>query len=263
MAEQIKLGYLREPESKTLFFPYTHVNGIIGLNSFISGILPTKLTDLTNDLTTSTTLALNSVEFSLLKPHGDTSGDISFFAPSTAGTQYSLLQSAGSTDNVGNAPVWFTPSTTGFMKFTSGSGWGTTTLSVSDIFEASSANKNKVFAGPTDESAALPTFRSLVVGDISTNMPNLAAIEGLSGSGYLKKTGSTWSFDPYGGGAKESVMSDGTVVTESSTTTAGLRKQTGASTYTYQKISFAAITNDTSTGDSKVTIVLNGNIPIE
>ena len=109
-----------------------------------------------------------------------------------------------------------------------------------------------------------------IVGELS--IESLEEIESIldndsTAVGYIKRIDNgasadpryTWELDPYGGGAKESVMQDGSVITASSSATAGLRKQTDSNTYEYQKISFAAITNDTSTGNNAVSIVLNGN----
>jgi hypothetical protein len=63
-------------------------------------------------------------------------------------------------------------------------------------------NANTVFAGPTTGSAAAPTFRALVAGDIpdlsSIYQPldaDLTAIAALTGDGLLRKTGGTWAMD--------------------------------------------------------------------
>lgn len=37
--QHIKLGYIREPESHEMFFPYTHVSAIIGLTQWGQGLL--------------------------------------------------------------------------------------------------------------------------------------------------------------------------------------------------------------------------------
>jgi len=63
-------------------------------------------------------------------------------------------------------------------------------------------NANTVFAGPTTGSAAAPTFRALVAGDIpdlsSIYQPldaDLTAIAALTANGLLRKTGGTWAMD--------------------------------------------------------------------
>lgn len=162
-SEHIKLGYLREPESHEMFFPYTHAQAIIGLSSKLSEVLH------------PVTINLD-----------------------------------------GNSRVVYAPE-----------GWGSAL-----------------------ESVALQNLQ----GPISGNL-----------TGYLKRIYDTtsgvygWELDPYGGGAKEAVMNDGSIITTTTTATAGLRRQTGTNSYDYQKISFASIVNDTSTGTNAVSIILNGN----
>jgi hypothetical protein len=63
-------------------------------------------------------------------------------------------------------------------------------------------NANTVFAGPTTGSAAAPTFRALVAGDIpdlsSIYQPldaDLTAIAALTANGLLRKTAGTWAMD--------------------------------------------------------------------
>lgn len=56
---------------------------------------------------------------------------------------------------------------------------------------------NTFLAGPTSGSAAVPSFRTLNIADIQTPLPDLYAIESLTGtSGLLKKTAAdTWELD--------------------------------------------------------------------
>lgn len=56
---------------------------------------------------------------------------------------------------------------------------------------------NTFLAGPTSDSAAVPSFRTLNIADIRTPLPDLYAIESLTGtSGLLKKTAAdTWELD--------------------------------------------------------------------
>lgn len=57
-------------------------------------------------------------------------------------------------------------------------------------------NANTFLAGPISGSATTPSFRTLNIGDIQTPLPNLYAIESLSGTGYLRRTGNnTWSLN--------------------------------------------------------------------
>lgn len=163
-SQHIKLGYLREPESHEMFFPYTHVEAIIGLN--------TKLSDILHPVT----INLDGVERTVLAPAD-----------------------------------WATPLTEVAL--------------------------NKL-QGPT-----------------SGNL-----------TGYLKRVSTTvdsetvysWVLDPYGGSSLDSVNQSGASMASGSTVTAGLKTTTSTGS-TYQKISFAAITNDTATGNDAVTIIINGN----
>ena len=58
---------------------------------------------------------------------------------------------------------------------------------------------NTFLAGPTSGNAAVPSFRTLTINDIQTPLPDLYAIESLTGtSGLLKKTAAnTWELDTH------------------------------------------------------------------
>ena len=84
----------------------------------------------------------------------------------------------------------------------------------------------------------------------------------LTNSGLLKFDGTGWTLDTnsYITSAVtvlDSIMQNGTPITDSNLS-AGLKVIKDGTT-SYKKISFAAITNDTSTGNDAVTIILNGN----
>lgn len=202
------------------------------------------------------------------------------FLPNTVGAQYDLLMSNGN-----GAPSWLNFSNNGYLKKTS-NGWSLigdsnfffpnadvwffkslpTGVSASDIGNNGvrpSGIELDFFGGDGIILKQVKNNSNHVLGVQINASPIVSQLQTLSTSddtGYLKKTAAnTWALDPYGGGAKESVMNDGSVIRVDASATAGLRKQTGTNTYEYQKISFAAITNDTSTGNNKVTIILNGN----
>lgn len=203
-----------------------------------------------------------------------------FYAPTTAGNQYNLLMSNGS-----GAPSWLNfGNSEGYLKKTS-SGWsligdsnlffpnedvwfyqnlpqGVSALDIAVGAQPSGIELN-FYGGDGITLKKVVNASQHVLGvqiNASPIVNTLQTLSSNSDTGYLRKTAAdTWELDPYGGGAKESVMNDGSVITASSSATAGLRKQTGTSTYEYQKISFAAITNDTATGNNAVTIILNGN----
>ena len=179
----------------------------------------------------------------------------SIYAPTTAGTNGQFLKSTAGT------PIW---ATLGIGDL------GLYSKNLKQNLNGQDINLGNIIRN-SNEDLNLPAFYAPLNAGTAYNL----LISNGSGApswttflstdnGYLKKTANGgWSLDPYGGGAKESVMNDGSVITASSSATAGLRKQTGTNTYEYQKISFAAITNDTTTdpttGNNAVTIILNGN----
>lgn len=319
----IKLGYIRDPESHEMYFPYTHYLGVVGLDEHVydliggsvdnyiplagSSSITGNLTAATNnsiDLgdathiwktvyagsinndnisftnkTFSTTLNGVSISKNILANDNISLGNI--YAPDIVGNQYDLLMSNGS-----DAPSWLNfGSRVGYLKKTS-SGWsligdsdfffpnedvwfyqslpqGVSALDIAVGAQPSGIELN-FYGGDGIILKKVVNASQHVLGVQINTSPIVSTLQTLSivssDTGYLKKTAAnTWELDPYGGGAKESVMNDGSVITASSSATAGLRKQTGTNTYEYQKISFAAITNDTATGNNAVTIILNGN----
>lgn len=193
---------------------------------------------------------VNSMNYDILVPPS-TSLWPSIYAPTTAGTAGQFLKSTAGT------PTW---ATLGISDL------GLYSKSLKQIFNGQDTTLGNIIRN-SNEDLNLPAFYAPLDAGTSYNLlmsngsgaPSWTSFLSTD-NGYLKKTANGgWSLDPYGGGAKESVMNDGSVITASSSATAGLRKQTGTSTYEYQKISFAAITNDTATGNNAVTIILNGN----
>lgn len=165
----IKLGYLRDPENHNeMFFPYTHHLGVVGLDSHVNSLIsqalpemPTKLSDLTNDLTATGNITLNGNTFNVLIPYGNTL-DSSFYAPTSTGTNGNILKSIGS-----GTPVWD---------------------SLENII--GSKTQHHVLAGNASGNVS---WQQLSLNSIS-GTDDLKAIEALSGTGMLKRTGNdTWS----------------------------------------------------------------------
>ena len=136
-----------------------------------------------------------------------------FYAPITAGTQYSLLNSNGS-----GAPTWMTPSATGLLKFTSGTGWSMdsssylTNVSLSDVglynknlkykLNSTTASTLGSIARDTNSDLTLPEFYAptrpgtkydILTSNGSESEPTWVTP---SGTGLLKYTSGTgWGID--------------------------------------------------------------------
>lgn len=207
------------------------------------------------------------------------------FLPNTVGTQYDLLMSNGS-----GAPSWLNfGNSNGYLKKTS-NGWSLigesnfffpnedvwfhkslpTGTSASDIgnngIQPSGIELN-FYGGDGIILKQVKNASNHILGVQINASPIVSQLQTLStneNTGYLKKTAAdTWTLDPYGGSSNSSTDAAGNQMpfydsSVTGSTMAGLKSTTSAGT-TYQKISFAAITNDTATGNNAVTIILNGN----
>ena len=192
---------------------------------------------------------INGTNYDILVPPS-TSLWASIYAPTTAGTTGQILKSTSGT------PVWANLDIRDLGLYSKNleQVLNGQSITLGDIIRTSNENLNlPAFYAPLEAG----TSYNLLMSN-GSGAPSWTTFLSTD-TGYLKKTSSGWSLDPYGGSAKESVMNDGSVIAASSSATAGLRKQTGTNTYEYQKISFGAITNDTATSNNAVTIILNGN----
>lgn len=229
-------------------------------------------------ITTSNVSGLNTSSYSLNgTSHGSytatANDDMTFFAPVTGGTSGDILVSSGN-----SAPVWSSLE----------ANIGKKTLGYT------------LTGNGTGENDDLPSWRKLTSMDLtSSNLEGLlrwngSAWEDLNfgtDTGYLeryldtasssyqwrlstplttvydftfKNSGDTVNvFDPDSAASYVDISmthSDGTETTQSTSSSAGIKMTNGTNTY-YQKISFAAIMDDTPTtqGSEAVTIILNGN----
>lgn len=237
-SEHIKLGYLRDPENHEMYFPYTHYLGVIGLDTHVNGLIQQRLPSIS---ISGHTITVDST--SLDVPYLD--GTTFTFGSSSFGLLTDIAEYlTNSSSGTSNLSADTTNPYLRLLKKNAGS----------DNFAEVLTTQFKGSVDSNDFGIAVTGKSDKTINFSLTGADDLAAIEALTDTnGYLKKTAAnTWTLDPYGGGAVESVYSDGTAIATSTTAGAGLKK--AGDTPTYQKISVSALVND-----NVDTLVLNGN----
>ena len=232
--EHIQLGYLRDPESHEMYFPYTHYLGVIGLDTHVIDLIGGSVTNyiplagssaITGSLTPSTNNSINLGDVShiwkTVYAGAIHNGTISFSSNELSGTinGTSIQTAILSSTSVGNISLgtFYAPTSLGtagqFLKVNSGA----TALDYGNIY---SVNLKHVLNGAsatvigsiyrdTNSDLTLPTFYAPTTGGTSANQLLISQGTGttftataptwtnltLTNSGLLKWNGSAWGMD--------------------------------------------------------------------
>lgn len=128
------LGYLRDPETKKAYFPYTHYTGVMGLTGYVNTTVESAIDG---------AMALVPT----MKLNGANTTKAVWYAPTGAGTQHQLLVANGS-----GIPSWLSLSGTGYL-YRSNNGWSLSTPDTGGIEQVYTTNSSGS-AIPTSGSGA-------------------------------------------------------------------------------------------------------------